>query len=176
MIIRWVHFSRFSSLSLRAGRSHVSMFSPCLRVVPPWLSSPWTMSSKPKCWTCWNRPGGTCIRVLLSADFNTKRLSRRRPEMVVGWYHSHPGFGCWLSSVDVNTQQVRLIKLRNDLRALIDMLLSHSSSFILEQWLSLSTLFNPYEEKSSLMPSDRSTLLRLLPDRNHDKRLATLAT
>ena len=20
-----------------------------------------------------------------------------RPEMVVGWYHSHPGFGCWLS-------------------------------------------------------------------------------
>jgi 26S proteasome regulatory subunit N11 len=27
--------------------------------------------------------------------------------MVVGWYHSHPGFGCWLSGVDVNTQQVR---------------------------------------------------------------------
>lgn len=30
-----------------------------------------------------------------------------RPEMVVGWYHSHPGFGCWLSGVDINTQQVR---------------------------------------------------------------------
>ena len=30
-----------------------------------------------------------------------------RPEMVVGWYHSHPGFGCWLSSVDINTQQVK---------------------------------------------------------------------
>ncbi|CAO1620953.1 unnamed protein product [Parajaminaea phylloscopi] len=28
-----------------------------------------------------------------------------RPEMVVGWYHSHPGFGCWLSNVDINTQQ-----------------------------------------------------------------------
>lgn len=28
-----------------------------------------------------------------------------RPEMVVGWYHSHPGFGCWLSGVDVNTQR-----------------------------------------------------------------------
>ena len=28
-----------------------------------------------------------------------------RPEIVVGWYHSHPGFGCWLSGVDVNTQQ-----------------------------------------------------------------------
>jgi 26S proteasome regulatory subunit N11 len=31
--------------------------------------------------------------------------SRFRPESVVGWYHSHPGFGCWLSSVDINTQQ-----------------------------------------------------------------------
>lgn len=28
-----------------------------------------------------------------------------RDQMVVGWYHSHPGFGCWLSSVDVNTQK-----------------------------------------------------------------------
>lgn len=28
-----------------------------------------------------------------------------RNQMVVGWYHSHPGFGCWLSSVDVNTQK-----------------------------------------------------------------------
>lgn len=28
-----------------------------------------------------------------------------RYESVVGWYHSHPGFGCWLSGVDINTQQ-----------------------------------------------------------------------
>jgi len=28
-----------------------------------------------------------------------------RTETVVGWYHSHPGFGPWLSSVDINTQQ-----------------------------------------------------------------------
>eukprot|EP00769_Ergobibamus_cyprinoides_P002688 gnl/Ergobibamus_cyprinoides/3832.p1 GENE.gnl/Ergobibamus_cyprinoides/3832~~gnl/Ergobibamus_cyprinoides/3832.p1 ORF type:complete len:181 (-),score=47.70 gnl/Ergobibamus_cyprinoides/3832:477-965(-) len=27
-----------------------------------------------------------------------------RPESVVGWYHSHPGFGCWLSGVDQATQ------------------------------------------------------------------------
>ncbi|KAF8939880.1 26S proteasome non-ATPase regulatory subunit 14, partial [Haplosporangium bisporale] len=41
--------------------------------------------------------------------FQTKMLDMLkqtgRHEMVVGWYHSHPGFGCWLSSVDVNTQQ-----------------------------------------------------------------------
>ncbi|KAL6279681.1 hypothetical protein ACE6H2_016562 [Prunus campanulata] len=29
----------------------------------------------------------------------------QRLEMVVGWYHSHPGFGCWLSGVDMTTQQ-----------------------------------------------------------------------
>ena len=33
------------------------------------------------------------------------KLTRNRSETVVGWYHSHPGFGCWLSSVDINTQQ-----------------------------------------------------------------------
>ena len=36
----------------------------------------------------------------------TLAFCRCRPEMVVGWYHSHPGFGCWLSGVDINTQQV----------------------------------------------------------------------
>ena len=28
-----------------------------------------------------------------------------KSEVVVGWYHSHPGFGCWLSFVDVKTQR-----------------------------------------------------------------------
>ncbi|CBQ68370.1 probable COP9 signalosome subunit 5 CSN5 [Sporisorium reilianum SRZ2] len=28
-----------------------------------------------------------------------------RVENVVGWYHSHPGYGCWLSGIDVNTQR-----------------------------------------------------------------------
>merc|ERR1711988_399028 len=31
-----------------------------------------------------------------------------RPEMVVGWYHSHPGFGCWLSGVEINPQLVMM--------------------------------------------------------------------
>lgn len=28
-------------------------------------------------------------------------------ENVVGWYHSHPGYGCWLSGIDVNTQAIQ---------------------------------------------------------------------
>jgi len=27
-----------------------------------------------------------------------------RPENLIGWYHSHPGYGCWLSGIDVSTQ------------------------------------------------------------------------
>lgn len=27
-----------------------------------------------------------------------------REENLVGWYHSHPGYGCWLSGIDVGTQ------------------------------------------------------------------------
>ncbi|XP_014665533.1 PREDICTED: COP9 signalosome complex subunit 5-like [Priapulus caudatus] len=29
-----------------------------------------------------------------------------RLENAIGWYHSHPGYGCWLSGIDVNTQMV----------------------------------------------------------------------
>ena len=28
----------------------------------------------------------------------------QRLENAVGWYHCHPGYGCWLSRIDVNTQ------------------------------------------------------------------------
>ncbi|KAJ8653771.1 hypothetical protein O0I10_010570 [Lichtheimia ornata] len=29
-----------------------------------------------------------------------------RLENAIGWYHSHPGYGCWLSGIDVNTQML----------------------------------------------------------------------
>ncbi|OQV16888.1 COP9 signalosome complex subunit 5 [Hypsibius exemplaris] len=29
-----------------------------------------------------------------------------RVENVIGWYHSHPGYGCWLSGIDVETQRL----------------------------------------------------------------------
>jgi len=28
-----------------------------------------------------------------------------RKENIIGWYHSHPSYGCWLSGIDVQTQQ-----------------------------------------------------------------------
>lgn len=28
-------------------------------------------------------------------------------DAVIGWYHSHPGYGCWLSGIDVATQELQ---------------------------------------------------------------------
>lgn len=30
----------------------------------------------------------------------------QRLENAIGWYHSHPGYGCWLSGIDVSTQML----------------------------------------------------------------------
>jgi 26S proteasome regulatory subunit N11 len=54
---------------------------------------------------------GTGVSVEAVDDvFQTKMMDMLRQtgrdQMVVGWYHLHPGFGCWLLSVDVNTQQL----------------------------------------------------------------------
>ena len=35
------------------------------------------------------------------------REEKSRMENLVGWYHSHPGYGCWLSGIDVSTQAMQ---------------------------------------------------------------------
>ncbi|KAF2397710.1 COP9 signalosome subunit CsnE [Trichodelitschia bisporula] len=57
---------------------------------------------------------GTETRVNAQDDANeymVKYLELARennqPENVVGWYHSHPGYGCWLSGIDVSTQALQ---------------------------------------------------------------------
>lgn len=37
-------------------------------------------------------------------QYSTKCPDVARREHIVGWYHSHPGYGCWLSGIDVQTQ------------------------------------------------------------------------
>lgn len=39
-----------------------------------------------------------------SPQLNLSVLKAGRLENAIGWYHSHPGYGCWLSGIDVNTQ------------------------------------------------------------------------
>ncbi|KAI1760145.1 JAB1/Mov34/MPN/PAD-1 ubiquitin protease-domain-containing protein [Hypoxylon sp. FL1150] len=58
---------------------------------------------------------GTETRVNAQDDANEYmvqylQLSRdqgARQENVVGWYHSHPGYGCWLSGIDVGTETMQ---------------------------------------------------------------------
>lgn len=46
--------------------------------------------------------GAEASEYMIQYDGTSKQVSR--PENVVGWYHSHPGYGCWLSGIDVGTQ------------------------------------------------------------------------
>ncbi|KAJ2502434.1 COP9 signalosome catalytic subunit rri1 [Coemansia sp. RSA 1972] len=45
-----------------------------------------------------------------SYEYMTQYLERSQAsgqkEPVIGWYHSHPGYGCWLSGIDVATQML----------------------------------------------------------------------
>lgn len=39
---------------------------------------------------------------MVAYKYEGERVGRK--ENIVGWYHSHPGYGCWLSGIDVSTQ------------------------------------------------------------------------
>lgn len=43
-----------------------------------------------------------------------------RPQSMVGWYHSHPGFGCWLSGMDVETARSYEQQLKRSVSVVID--------------------------------------------------------
>ncbi|KAH9426392.1 LOW QUALITY PROTEIN: COP9 signalosome subunit 5 [Dermatophagoides pteronyssinus] len=40
------------------------------------------------------------------AEYTESAKQVGRLENVIGWYHSHPGYGCWLSGIDVSTQML----------------------------------------------------------------------
>ncbi|KAF1586026.1 UNVERIFIED_CONTAM: hypothetical protein FQV16_0000533, partial [Eudyptes robustus] len=80
--------------------------------------------------------------------FQTKMLDllkqTGRTEMVVGWYHSHPGFGCWLSSVDVNTQQSFEALSPRAVAVVIDPIQSVKGKVVIDVFRSISTMgLNP---------------------------------
>lgn len=56
---------------------------------------------------------GTETRVNAGAEANEYMVNHvimgervGKLEGTCGWYHSHPGYGCWLSGIDVNTQKL----------------------------------------------------------------------
>lgn len=37
-------------------------------------------------------------------QYQSQSQEAGRREVIVGWYHSHPGYGCWMSGIDCSTQ------------------------------------------------------------------------
>ena len=71
-----------------------------------------------------------------------------RGEMVVGWYHSHPGFGCWLSGVDMNTQQSFEQQLARAVAVVIDPIQSVRGKVVIDAF----RLINPQLLMRSMEP------------------------
>eukprot|EP00928_Gymnodinium_smaydae_P013679 TRINITY_DN14977_c0_g1_i1.p1 TRINITY_DN14977_c0_g1~~TRINITY_DN14977_c0_g1_i1.p1 ORF type:complete len:356 (+),score=72.16 TRINITY_DN14977_c0_g1_i1:146-1213(+) len=46
--------------------------------------------------------GSAANEFMVTFTESTERVGKK--EHVCGWYHSHPGYGCWLSGIDVQTQ------------------------------------------------------------------------
>merc|ERR1712008_61006 len=46
--------------------------------------------------------GASANEFMVTFSDNGERVGKQEP--VCGWYHSHPGYGCWLSGTDVQTQ------------------------------------------------------------------------
>ena len=42
-----------------------------------------------------------------TVEYLNKCRDNGQMENAVGWYHSHPGYGCWLSGIDVGTQALQ---------------------------------------------------------------------
>ena len=47
-----------------------------------------------------------CILAMMLVEIVTTFYQVGRLENALGWYHSHPGYGCWLSGIDVGTQML----------------------------------------------------------------------
>ena len=62
-----------------------------------------------------------------------------RPEDVVGWYHSHPGFGCWLSGVDINTQQSFEQLNQRAVAVVVDPIQSVKGKVVIDAFRSINT-------------------------------------
>eukprot|EP00727_Mastigamoeba_balamuthi_P003617 m51a1_g13252 putative 26s proteasome non-atpase regulatory subunit (309) ;mRNA; f:550-2014 len=96
---------------------------------------------------------GTGVSVeAVDAVFQTKMLDMLkqtgRPEEVVGWYHSHPGFGCWLSNVDINTQQSFEQLNRNAVAVVVDPIQSVKGKVVIDAF----RLINPQTLLMGLEP------------------------
>ena len=61
-----------------------------------------------------------------------------RPENLVGWYHSHPGFGCWLSGMDVEQARSYEQQLERSVSLVIDPIQSVRGHVVMDAFRCIS--------------------------------------
>jgi 26S proteasome regulatory subunit N11 len=115
---------------------------------------------------------GTKITVeAIDPIFQTKMLDMLmhigKNDIIIGWYHSHPGFGCWLSSVDMNTQKSFEQLNNRSIALVIDPIQSIKGNIVLEVFRLISFLHQKEEirEINSLAFGDKNILI--LNDEDH---------
>jgi len=83
--------------------------------------------------------------------FQTKMLEMYEQngssDIIIGWYHSHPGFGCWLSGVDINTQQSFEYLNKRSVAVVIDPVQSVRGKVLIEAYRSNSSLSGVQETR-----------------------------
>jgi 26S proteasome regulatory subunit N11 len=76
--------------------------------------------------------------------FQTKMMeilkTTGRHETVVGWYHSHPGFGCWLSSTDVSTQSLFEQICKRAVAVVVDPIQSVKGKVVIDAFRNISNV------------------------------------
>lgn len=60
-----------------------------------------------------------------------------RTQFVVGWYHSHPGFGCWLSGTDVETQKSQEMQNPKAVAVVVDPVQSVKGKVVIDAFRSI---------------------------------------
>jgi proteasome lid subunit RPN8/RPN11 len=95
---------------------------------------------------------GTGVSVeAIDPVFQTKMLDMYEQignsDVIVGWYHSHPGFGCWLSGVDINTQQNFEYLNKRAIAVVIDPVQSVRGKIVIEAYKLNSPLTKVQETK-----------------------------
>lgn len=78
-----------------------------------------------------------------------------RPEIVVGWYHSHPGWDVWLSSVDMNTQQSFEQLNARSVAVVVDPILSVKGKVVLDAF----RMIKPQTAMMGLPPRQTTSVL-----------------
>ena len=95
---------------------------------------------------------GTGVSVeAIDPVFQTKMLEMLSQigfdETVVGWYHSHPGFGCWLSGVDINTHQSFENLNKRCIAVVIDPIQSVKGKIVVEAYRLFSQFYRNHENR-----------------------------